>query len=369
MNMKKVLALLLALAMVFSMAACTKDSGNNDGGSGDGSASGEASAYSQGIGDNGYFEGVTAKDYVTLGQYEGIEVPASEVAVSQEEIESEIKTLLSSHVETKEVSGRAAQLGDVVNIDYEGYMDGEQFEGGTGNNPSLELGSGSFIDGFEDGIVGHETGDQFDLDLHFPDPYPNNTDLSGKAVTFKVTLNSISEEVEPPLTDAFVTMYLQEEKGWKTVAEMRSGIEEQLKDDKLADYVLTQVDNFEVSDVPESMVQYEAGCMRVYYEQFAAMYGMTLDDFVSGMGVSSFDELVEQYREDLTASARSYLIYQAIAEDKGMTVTDEDVTAEFADMDESSMKDLQDYYGMPYIKCMLLNSKVAQLIRDTAVVK
>ena len=153
MNMKKVLALLLALAMVFSMAACTKDSGNEDG-SGDGSASGEASAYSQGIGENGYFEGVTAKDYVTLGQYEGIEVPASEVVVSQEEIESEIKTLLSSHIETKEVSGRAAQLGDVVNIDYEGYMDGEQFEGGTGNNPSLELGSGSFIAGFEDGLSG-----------------------------------------------------------------------------------------------------------------------------------------------------------------------------------------------------------------------
>ncbi len=368
MNMKKALALLLALAMVFGMAACTKDSGN-EGGSGDDSAGGEASAYSRGIGADGYFEGITAKDHVTLGKYEGIEVPASEVVVSQAEIENEISNLLSSHSETKEVTDRAAQLGDSVDIDYAGYMDGEQFDGGTGNNPSLELGSGSFIAGFEDGIVGHKTGDQFDLDLSFPDPYPNNPDLAGKPVTFKVTLNSISETVEPPLTDAFVTMYLQEEKGWKTIAEMRNGIEEQLKDDKVYDYVLTQVDNFEVSDVPESMIEYEAGCMKVYYEQFAAMYGMTLDDFVSGMGVSTFDELAEQYREDLTASARTYLIYQAIAEDKGMTVTDEDVTAEFADMDESSMKDIQDYYGMPYIKCMLLNSKVAQLIRDTAVVK
>ncbi|MBP5750080.1 MAG: FKBP-type peptidyl-prolyl cis-trans isomerase, partial [Firmicutes bacterium] len=229
MNKKSILALLLALAMVFGLAACTKDSGNG------GSGSGDVPVYSQGIGEDGFFEGVTAKDHVTLGQYEGIEVPASEVAVTQEEIENEIKTLLNSHIETKEVSGRAAQLGDVVNIDYEGYMDGEQFEGGTGNNPSLELGSGSFIDGFEDGIVGHEVGDNFDLELHFPDPYPNNTELSGKAVTFIVTLNSISEEVVPPLTDAFVTMYLQEDHGWKTVAEMRSGIEEQLKEDKLYD--------------------------------------------------------------------------------------------------------------------------------------
>ncbi|MBP5749475.1 MAG: hypothetical protein J6X24_01665, partial [Firmicutes bacterium] len=171
------------------------------------------------------------------------------------------------------------------------------------------------------------------------------------------------------LTDAFVTMYLQEEHGWKTVAEMRSGIEEQLKEDKLYDYVLTQIDNFEVSDVPESMVQYEAGCMKVYYEQFAAMYGMTLDDFVSGLGVANFDELTEQYREDLTASARTYLIYQAIAEDKGLSVTEEDVKEEFADMDDSEFNDIRDYYGMPYIKSVLLNSKVAELVRDTAVVK
>ena len=362
MNKKSILALLLALAMVFSMAACTKDKDN-------GSDSGDLPAYSQGIDENGFFEGVTAKDHVTLGQYEGIEVPASEVTVAKSEIEDEIAEMVSSYTETKEVTDRAAQLGDTVNIDYEGYMDGEQFDGGTGNNPSLELGSGSFIDGFEDGIVGHKVGDNFDLDLHFPDPYPNNTDLSGKAVTFIVTLNSISEAVEPSLTDSFVAEHFQEDYGYTTVAEMRSGIEEELRENKIYDYVLTQIENFAVSEVPESMVQYEAGCMKLYYEQFAAMYGMTLDDFVSGYGVSSFDELVEMFREDLTASARNSLIYQAIAEDKGLSVTDEEMDAEFADMDESSLKDIKDYYGVPYIKCMMLNSKVATLIRDSAVVQ
>ena len=368
MNKKSILALLLALAMVFSMTACTKDSGD-DSGDNSGSGSGNLPAYSQGIDENGYFEGVTAKDHVTLGQYEGIKVPASEIEVTKSEIENEIASMLSSFAETKEITDRAAQLGDTVDIDYEGYMDGEQFDGGTGNNPSLELGSGSFIDGFEDGIVGHKTGDNFDLELNFPDPYYNNEELSGKAVTFIVTLNSISETVEPSLTDSFVAENLQEDYGWTTVAEVRSGIEEDLRDDKVIDYVLTQIDNFDVSEVPESMVQYEAGCMKVYYEQFAAMYGMTLDDFVSGYGVSSFDEMVEMYREDLTASARTSLIYQAIAEDKGITVTDEDVENEFADMDESSMKDIKDYYGMPYIKCMLLDSKIAQMIRDSAVIE
>ena len=278
MNKKSILALLLVLAMVFSLAACTKDKDS-------GSGSGELPAYSKGIDENGYFEGVTAKDYVTLGQYEGIEVPAEELTVSKTEIENQIAELMSGFIETKEVTDRAAKLGDTVNFDYEGYMDGEKFDGGTGNNPSLELGSGSFIEGFEDGIVGHKVGDNFDLDLHFPDPYPNNTDLSGKAVTFIVTLNSITETIEPSLTDAFVAENFQEDYGWTTVAEMRSGVEEELKEDKIYDYVLTQVDNFEVSEVPESMVQYEAGCMKVYYEQFAAMYGMTLDDFVSGYGV------------------------------------------------------------------------------------
>ena len=364
MNKKSILALLLILAMLFSLTACKKDSGDDGG-----SESSELPAYSQGIDENGYFEGVTAKDHVTLGQYEGIEVPASEVAVTKSEIEDGIADLMASYSETKEVTDRAAQLGDTVNIDYEGYMDGEQFDGGTGNNPSLELGSGSFIDGFEDGIVGHKVGDNFDLELHFPDPYPNNTELSGKAVTFIVTLNSITETVKPSLTDSFVAEHFKEDYGYTTVAEMRSGIEEEMRENKIYDYVLTQVDNFEVSDVPESMVQYEAGCMKVYYEQFAAMYGMTLDDFVSGLGVANFDELTEQYREDLTASARTSLIYQAIAEDKGLSVTEEDVKEEFADMDDSEFNDIRDYYGMPYIKSVLLNSKVAELVRDTAVVK
>ena len=360
MNMKKIIALLLVLVMILGLAACKKDNG--------GSESGDLPAYSRGIDENGFFEGVTAKDYVTLGQYEGIEVPASEVAISAEEIESEIESMLSGLTSTREVTDRPAQLGDSVDIDYEGYLDGEQFDGGTGNNPSLVLGSGSFIDGFEDGIVGHKTGDNFDLDLTFPESY-GNADLAGKAVTFIVTLNSISETVEPVLSDSLVAENFQTDYGWTTVEEMRNGIAEDLKEDAVYNYVLTQVDNFVVSEVPESMVEYEAGCMKDYYEQMAAMYGMTLEDLISGLGASSFDDLVDQYREELTSSARSSLIYQAIAEDKGLTMTQEEVEAEFAEMTDTSLEDIEAYYGMPYIKFVLLNSKVAKLIRDTAVVE
>ena len=365
MNHKKALALLLALALVFSMAACTKKNEESSGEATDG----DLPVYSQGITEDGFFEGVTAKDYVTLGQYEGIEIPAAELEITDAEIDAQIQDLLSSHSETKEVTDRAAQLGDTVNIDYEGYMDGEQFDGGTGNNPSLTLGSGSFIAGFEDGIVGHEVGDAFDLELSFPDPYPNNPDLAGKPVTFKVTLNSISESVVPELTDASIKELFEEENGWTSIADMRAEVKEGLEEDAKYNYVFAQIEDFEVSEVPESVFQYEAANMKAYYEQMASMYSMTLDDFVAGMGIGTMDDIVEQAREQLTASGRSTLIYQAIAEDKGITVTQEDIDAEFADTDEDTYKQIVDYYGMPYIKMVLLGTKVADVIMDSAVVK
>ena len=150
---------------------------------------------------------------------------------------------------------------------------------------------------------------------------------------------------------------------------MRTGVEEGLKEDAVYDYLFTQIEDFEVSEVPEPVFQHQANNMKAYYEQMASMYGMTLEDFISGMGVETIDDIVETAKEQLTASGRSMLIYQAIAEDAGLSITDEDVAAEFADMEESEYKEIVDYYGMPYIKCVLLNSKVADLIYDSAVVK
>lgn len=365
MNKKRILAILLALAMVFGMAACTKDSGDN-GGSGD---SADLPSFSQGITADGFFEGVTAKDYVTLGQYEGISVPAALADISLADIQGEIDGLMSSYTDTKEVTDRPAQLGDTVDIDYSGFMDGEQFEGGTGNNPSLVLGSGSFIDGFEDGIVGHSAGDNFDLELHFPDPYPNNPDFSGKAATFVVTLNSISETVEPELTDAFVAENFQSDYGWSTVEEMRSNIAEGLRYNAIFDYVSAQIEDFDVSEVPESMIEYQINSMKGYYEQMAAAYGMTTDDLISAIGVGSLDELVEQYREQNVASARTYLINQAIAEDAGIKVTQEDIDEMFSDMEDSEFQEIVDYYGLNYIKFYILNQKVQDLLVDSAVVE
>lgn len=130
--------------------------------------------------------------YVTLGEYKGIAIEAADTTVSDADIENRINSDLGSHSEMKEVTGRAAKMGDVVNIDYVGTKDGVAFDGGTGNY-DLELGSGSFIPGFEDGVVGMNVGDEKDLDLTFPENY-HSEELAGADVVFNVKVNSISEK-------------------------------------------------------------------------------------------------------------------------------------------------------------------------------
>ena len=366
MNKKSIFAIFLALVLVFGMAACSKDEGE---GGESGSPENDVPFFSRGLDDNGFYEGVTAKDYVTLGQYEGIEIPADALIVTEEDIDYEVEGIVENYTDLKEVTDRAAQLGDTVDIDYAGYMDGEQFDGGTGNNPALELGSNAFIDGFEDGIVGHSTGDSFSLELNFPDPYYNNEALSGKPVTFEVTLNSISEPVVPELTDAFVANTLQETYGWTSIADMRADIEDTLRENAKLNYIYDALEEFEVSEVPDTVFDCLKNNMISYYEQMAAMYGMTLDDFISGMGVGSIDDVVEMSREQLLASGRSALINQAIAEDANIRVDDADIEAEFADMTEEEYQDIVDYYGLPYIKSVLLDEKIVQHCIDSAVIQ
>ena len=145
-----------------------------------------------------------SNDYVTITKYKGVEIDKVDAdAVSDNDVETQINSVLQSKSTTTEVTDRAAQTGDTVTIDYEGKKDGEAFKGGTATDAQLTLGSGQFIDGFEDGVVGHNIGDTFDLDLTFPENY-GNEDLAGQAVVFTVTLKGISQTDVPELTDEFV---------------------------------------------------------------------------------------------------------------------------------------------------------------------
>lgn len=357
--MKRPIILILLLALALAFGGCT--------GGGDAS---ELPGYSQGLDENGFWEGVKATDYVTLGLYEGLEVPADVAAVTAEQIDSEIEYILAAYFENVEVTDRPAQLGDTVDIDYAGYLaDGTQFEGGTGNIGDLVLGSGSFIAGFEDGVVGHDAGDNFSLDLSFPEEYPNNPDLAGAEVTFVVTLNKISVSVAPELSDSFVKEKLSADNGYETVAEMRASIEESLSHDNKMSYLSSIVEAFEVSSVPEFMMDYQKEQLRTFYQQYADMYGMELDEFVSGMGMgSTMEEMTETLLPELEHQAKCYLIYQAIAEDAGIKITDEDIDEQFKDMTQEDRKSIEERFGLPYIKCMLVNSKSLEHVVDSCVV-
>lgn len=165
--------------------------------------------YSDGLDENGYWSGIKALDYVTLPEdFGSIALKENDLTPTEDELQQQVDNLLNQYTSSQPVTGRAAQSGDVANIDYTGTVDGVAFTGGTATGYDLTLGSGSFIDGFEDQIIGHNVGDTFDVTVTFPDGYGDSTDaegntitLSGKEAVFSVTLNSISESVTPELTD------------------------------------------------------------------------------------------------------------------------------------------------------------------------
>ena len=229
-NTKKLLCILLALAAVVCIiVACfTLSRRKQTDSASSGSASSTAASvsqfgsvadfdyetfdYSDGLDENGYWSGIKALDYVTLPEdFGSIALKESDLTPTEDELQQQMDSLLNQYTTSQPVTGRAAQSGDVANIDYTGTVDGVAFTGGTATGYDLTLGSGSFIDGFEDQIIGHNVGDTFDVTVTFPDGYGDSTDaegntitLSGKEAVFSVTLNSLSENVTPELTDEWV---------------------------------------------------------------------------------------------------------------------------------------------------------------------
>ena len=215
----KALCLVCAGALALSLAACGGKADSAASSTASSSALGSASDYdyqnfnySDGLDEKGYWEGIRALDYVTLPEdFASVAIKRSDVEPTSEEVEEQISNLLSQHSSTEHITDRAAADGDTVNINYVGSVNNVEFTGGSAENYDLTLGSGTFIDGFEDQIIGHKPGETFDVNVTFPDGYSDSTDASGNAVklsgqkaVFTVTLNYISESVLPELTDSWV---------------------------------------------------------------------------------------------------------------------------------------------------------------------
>ena len=324
--------------------------------------------YSDGLDENGYWSGIKALDYVTLPEdYASISIARADVEPTAEEVQSQIDSVLSQNATTQEVD-RAAASGDTVNIDYAGTVDGVAFTGGTYSGYSLTLGSGTFIDGFEDQIVGHKPGETFDVTVTFPEGYSDSTDadgntvvLSNKEAVFSVTLNSITEEVLPELTDAWVDATYGSTDDVHTVEDLRALYQKILYEDNLHTALMNYLmDHSTFKSIPQEIGDYQVTQCLNYYYTMANYYGYDLDSFVQSlMGYENADAMLSALADSIESYAKEALLYQAVAEASGIAPTQEQIDA-YASYTSN--------YGANYCTMVALMDAVTAALSDGAVV-
>jgi len=374
----KAVCLLCAGALALTAAGCSKSAASSSTStSSEASVYGSASdydyqnfAYSDGLDENGYWAGIRALDYVTLPEdYASIPLKKADIEPTEEDVQSQIDSLLSQNTTTQQITDRAAADGDTVNIDYVGTVDGVAFTGGTYSGYSLTLGSGSFIDGFEDQIVGHKPGETFDVNVTFPDGYSDSTDAEGNAVVlsnkkavFSVTLNYISEEILPELTDAWVEENFSSTDGVHTVEDLRAEYQKMLYQNNLNTAVMNYLlANSTFKDLPKEVTDYQVNQCLNYYYTMAQYYGYDLDSFLqAAAGYNSADDLLDAMSDSITEYAREALLYQAVAEAMDIAPTQEQIDTYSA---------YTETYGANYCTMVALMDAVSEALTTGAQVK
>lgn len=280
---------------------------------------------------------VTVEPEVELGEYKGLEVEEMSTEVTDDDVDHEIGHLLESHTEmVVKDEGEAIENGDTVNLDFDGYVDGEQFEGGKAEGYDLEIGSGSFIEGFEEQLVGLKVDDEKDVEVTFPEEY-HAENLAGKPATFKVKINSIKVKETPELDDELVK---ELDQGVETVDELKEKVQKDLKESKeqqadaqLKEELVTKAsDNAEI-DVPEAMVKTETDRMLQEFEQRLSQQGINLEMYQQLSGQDE-EALREQMKDDAEKRVRTNLTLRQIAADENIEVTESDIDEELEKMSE-----------------------------------
>ena len=306
---------------------------------------------------------------VTLGEYKGLKLVQDDTTVTDEEVEEEIKALAkrNARIQTAE---RPAQLGDTVVIDFEGFIDDVAFDGGKGEDYSLELGSGSFIPGFEDQLVGVSAGEDKDVNVSFPENY-QAAELAGKPAVFKCKVHEVKESILPELDDEFA----KDVSEFDTLDELRASTREKRENYKksqaestLKNRAVNAAAENAVFVVPESMYQDQVETYVQNYEYQLAMNGITLNDYLQMMGMDE-NGLRRGLRMNAEQEVKSNLVLEAIAKDAGIEVTDEEVDAEYAKMAEENDMELdkvKEYVNAESVKNGLRSSKAMDLIVENA---
>jgi trigger factor len=284
---------------------------------------------------------VTVKPEVTLGEYKGLEIQDKEFAVTDEKAQEEIQQVLKNHAEINVVEDGTVQNEDSVNIDFFGTVNDEPFEGGEAENFQLEVGSGMFIAGFEEQLIGMKTGEERDVNVTFPEDYHVKS-LAGQAAKFHVVLHDVKRKSLREFNDEFV----QEISEFQTVDEYTEDLKKQLQSRAEADHkryledeaVKLAVDNATI-EVPDVMVEHEVDHQLHHFAEQLQMQQIPLDAYLEFTG-TTMDELRNQFKEAAGRSVRTELTLEAIAEKEGFSPSEEDLDAEFQKLAESSGLDL-----------------------------
>ena len=276
---------------------------------------------------------VAVKPEVTLGDYKGIEVEKIDVEVTDDEVLEDIKKEQLQNARKVLVEGRAAQLDDEVTLDFEGFVDGVPFDGGKGENYKLVLGSHSFIDTFEDQLVGKNIGEDVEVNVTFPEQY-QAADLAGKPATFKVKINEIKAKELPELDDEFA----QDVSEFDTLAEYKESLKKNLEEKKVNEAKRTKEDEAvqkiidkSKMDLPEAMIDTQCETMVEEFAQRIAQSGLSMDQYLQFSGLT-IDGLKEQVRPEAISRIQGSLVLEQIAKEENIEVTDEDVNAEIEKM-------------------------------------
>ncbi len=316
------------------------------------------------------------KPEVELGKYKGIEVEKADLTVTEDEINADLETARNQNSRTITVDDRAVENGDIATIDYEGFVDGVAFEGGKGENHPLEIGSHSFIDTFEDQIIGKNINDEFDVNVTFPTEY-HAKELAGKPAVFKVKVNGIKRKELPELNDDFAaevsefdTLEEYKEDVKKKIAERKEKAAQAAKSDAVIEKIIEDAK----MDIPAAMVEQQKRQMIEDFGQRLQMQGLSLEQYMQFTGMTP-----QQFLETMTPQAekniKSRLVLEAVAKAENIEVTAEELDKELENMaaqyqmDVEKVKEILGDAEKDSIKMDLAVRKAADLVAEAAVEK
>ncbi len=316
---------------------------------------------------------VALRPPVTLGKYKGVEVEAADVTVSDEEVDAAIVREQEKNARTIEVTDRPVKSGDQTVIDFEGFVDGVAFEGGKGTDYPLTIGSGAFIPGFEDALIGAEIGKETNVNVTFPEEYQEKS-LAGKPAVFKCTVKSIKEKELPELNDEFAS----EVSEFDTLAEYKESVKADLEVRKLSDAkaakqdaVIDKIIEDSKMDIPDAMLQTEQKNMINEFAQKMQAQGLTLQQYMQFSGMDN-EKFMEQVKPQALSRIQSRLVLEEIAKAENITVTEEDYEAELKTMAEAyaleldKVKDMVGDEGRKQIEKDILVKKALEFAADNA---